>query len=354
MAAKLKTAILGATGYSGLELTRILERHPRVEKPLLLQRPSDGANGHTGNGALHLEEIFPELSGNGEYPLHVLSWRELKRQGVELLFLATPHEASRALAPEVIAQGLRVIDLSGAWRLKQERHRAIYGFADADEARAATLMEQAIYGLPELNADCIKKAQLVANPGCYATSVILALAPLLSAGVIDREHGIISDSKSGVSGAGKSPTARTHFVAVADNLSAYSVFEHRHLGEIAEQLGLKDEQMTFTPHLLPIPRGILSTIYLRLNRAMSGAEIEQCLREFYAQKNWVRVFPAMKLPQLRFSLHTNYCDLGFCLADDCRRLVMVSCLDNLLKGAAGQAVQNMNWMFGWDEREGLQ
>jgi N-acetyl-gamma-glutamyl-phosphate reductase len=195
---------------------------------------------------------------------------------------------------------------------------------------------------------------LVANPGCYATSVILALAPLLKAGMVDRTRGIVSDSKSGVSGAGKAPTSRTHFVSVADNFSAYSVFNHRHLGEMVEQLGLQDSDLTFTPHLLPIPRGILSTIYVRLERTMKATEVEDCLREFYAGKHWVRVFAAPRLPELQFSLHTNYCDLGFCLAEDGQRLVLVSCVDNLLKGAAGQAVQNMNLMYGWDEREGLQ
>jgi N-acetyl-gamma-glutamyl-phosphate reductase len=356
MAAKLKVGVLGATGYSGLELTRILHRHPGVERPVLLRR--EGASDESGNGvknaASDLADIFPELSGNGGYPLQSLSWSDLKREGVELIFLATPHEASRAIVPQAIAHGLRVIDLSGAWRLKQEHHRAIYEFEDADAAAAAKLTARAVYGLPELNADCIANAQLVANPGCYATSVILALAPLVNAGVVDREHGIISDSKSGVSGAGKSPAPRTHFVAVADNLSAYSVFEHRHFGEIVEQLGLDDTELTFTPHLLPIPRGILSTIYSRLNRTMAAAEVEALLRNFYEGHKWVRIFASPSLPQVQFSLHTNYCDLGFCLAADGRRLVMVSCVDNLLKGAAGQAVQNMNLMYGWDEREGLQ
>src|SRR5271157_3620512 len=348
MAAKLKTAVLGATGYSGLELTRILLRHPRLEKPVLLRRTADNGS------ASDLADLFPALSGNGGYPLHPLSWPALKQQGVQLLFLATPHEVSRSLVPEAIAHGLRVVDLSGAWRLKEEQHRAIYGFEDANAVTAADLTKKAVYGLPELNGDRIAAAQLVANPGCYATSVILALAPLLRAGLIDRGRGIISDSKSGVSGAGKAPTARTHFVSVADNLSAYAVFNHRHLGEMIEQLGLADTELTFTPHLLPIPRGILSTIYVHLSRAMKAAELESCLRDFYSGRHWVRVFVTPTLPQLQFSLHTNYCDLGFCLAEDGRRLVLVSCVDNLLKGAAGQAVQNMNLMYGWDEGEGLQ
>ena len=197
MTAKLKTAVLGATGYSGLELTRILLRHPRLEKPVLLRRAADQSS------ALDLADVFPVLSGNGGYPLHSLSWPAVKQQGIDLLFLATPHEASRTLVPEALAQGLRVIDLSGAWRLKEEQHRAIYNFQDSDAATAAQLTEKAVYGLPELNGDRVANAALVANPGCYATSVILALAPLLKAGVVDRTHGIVSDSKSGVSGAGK-------------------------------------------------------------------------------------------------------------------------------------------------------
>jgi N-acetyl-gamma-glutamyl-phosphate reductase len=278
----------------------------------------------------------------------------MKQQGVELLFLATPHEVSRSIVPEALSHGLRVIDLSGAWRLKEEQHRAIYNFQDSDAVTATELTEKAVYGLPELNGDRVANAALVANPGCYATTVILALAPLLRSGVVDRSRGIISDSKSGVSGAGKEPSAKTHFVSVADNLSAYSVFNHRHVGEMVEQLALGAGELTFTPHLLPIPRGIMSTIYVHLSREMTPMEVESCFRHFYSGKRWIRVFQTPQLPQVQFCLHTNYCDLGFCLAEDGRRLVLVCCIDNLLKGAAGQAVQNMNRMYGWAEDEGLQ
>ena len=347
MAAKVQTAVLGATGYSGFELTRLLLRHDQLQKPLLMKRES-------GSGGSDLAEAFPALSGNGGYPLVAFSIEKLKRSGVDLLFLATPHELSRSLVPEIVRAGVRVIDLSGAWRLRREEHRGVYGFDDADVKAVHEVMSKTVYGLPELHRDAIAEATLVANPGCYATSVILALAPLVKADLVDRSRGIVSDSKSGVSGAGKEATARTHFVSVADNLSAYGVFKHRHLGEMVEQLELRSDELMFTPHLLPIPRGILSTIYVHLSRAMTVREVESCYQKYYEGRCWVRVFSPPQLPEIQYSLHSNHCDIGFCLADDGRRLVIVSCVDNLLKGAAGQAVQNMNVMYGWNEAEGLQ
>ena len=345
MAAQLKTAVLGATGYAGFELARLLMRHPRLSKPMLFSREDE--NSATRN----LAEVFPHVSGNGTSELEPFSWRKLKSAGVDLLFLATPHELSRELVPIALEHGLRVVDLSGAWRLKHSINQQVYGFKD--EADAAAINQSAVYGLPELRASQIKQANVVANPGCYATSIILALAPLICAGTVDLEHGVICDSKSGVSGAGKQPTQRTHFVEIAENLSAYALFGHRHTGEILEQLNLAPEQLVFTPHLLPIPRGILSTIYVRLRQPSSAAAVESCLRHFYSSKPWVRIFATPRLPEIQFSLRTNFCDIGAVLDADGKRLILISCLDNLVKGAAGQAVQNMNVMFGWDEREGL-
>jgi N-acetyl-gamma-glutamyl-phosphate reductase len=343
----IQPAVVGATGYAGFELARLLARHPYAKKPVLFTR-----NGEAGTTA-KLDELYPHVSGNGGYPLEPFRWETLRAKGVNVLFLATPHEVSREWVPEAVAQGVRVIDLSGAWRLETPEYRAIYDFKDENPALADKVMAQAVYGIPELHRNALKEAALVANAGCYATSIILALAPLVRAGLVNLNHGVVCDSKSGVSGAGKQPTQKTHFVEVAENLSAYSVFNHRHTGEILEQLGILPEQLIFTPHLLPIPRGILSTIYVRLNSAMTADAVEACMKKFYADSAFVRVFPAGKLPQIQYSLHTNYCDVGFTLAQDGKRLVIVSCLDNLVKGAAGQAVQNMNVMFGWNEEEGL-
>ena len=349
MTRAVQPAVIGATGYSGFELTRLLLGHPCVQKPALFRhKPEPGQ-------PTDLAEFYPQISGNGfgQLALEPFAWDALKAKGVDILFLCTPHEVSREWAIEAVDRGYRIVDLSGAWRLKHAANRAVYKFEDRDATKAALLDNEAVYGSPELHKDQIAGAELVANPGCYATSIILALAAWTKDELIDLEFGVICDSKSGVSGAGKQPTPATHFVEAADNLSAYSVFGHRHTGEMLEQLGLQSSQLQFTPHLLPIPRGILSTIYVRPKSGVDAATMEGSMKAFFAGKPWVRVFGS-RLPQIKYSLYTNYCDIGFQVSPDQSRAVIVSCLDNLVKGAAGQAIQNMNVMFGWDEREGLQ
>jgi N-acetyl-gamma-glutamyl-phosphate reductase len=242
--------------------------------------------------------------------------------------------------------------LSGAWRLQDREYRAVYKFSDEGEA-ADAVISRAVFCIPELHRKEIRGAQLVANPGCYPTSVILPLAPLLRDRLIDLDCGIVSDSKSGVSGAGKKPTQGTHFAEVSENFRAYGVFTHRHTGEILEQLALAPEQLTFSVHLLPIRRGILSSIYFRLREKAGNAEIEASLRRFHTGNCFVRIFQPPRLPEVQHVAYTNFCDIGWTLAPDGKRVMMVCCLDNLGKGAAGQAVQNMNVMYGWDETEGL-
>jgi N-acetyl-gamma-glutamyl-phosphate reductase len=337
-----------------MELARLLLRHPALQgqTPLLLGRAEAQPE---PLAALHPHLMDNNGSGLGPESLRIepFSWDLLQARGVSVLFLATPHEQSRELVPQALDRGLRIIDLSGAWRLAASENRAVYQFADEGSPIATEIQTQAVYGMPELHRAAIRNAALVANPGCYATCIILALKPLTSVGWIDLDRGIVADAKSGVSGAGKAPSAKTHFMHAADNLSAYGVFSHRHTGELLEQLSLAPDQIVFTPHLLPIPRGILSTTYVWFTQPRQPADLEDLYRGFFADSPLVRVFPAGQLPQIQYSVRTNYCDIGFQLSADGRRCVIVSCLDNLLKGAAGQAVQNMNLMAGLEEAEGL-
>jgi N-acetyl-gamma-glutamyl-phosphate reductase len=349
-----RTAVAGVSGYAGGELARLLLGHPRLNAntPTFLGRAGEAEVGPS----TYLEDLHPQLATPGNHHANEVfpfSWKRIVDSGIDVLFLATPHEQSREWVPEAIEQGVKVIDLSGAWRLKDHGNRAVYRLTDVNPEHAKELQEEAVYGCPELHRDAIRQARLVANPGCYATSIILALAPLLQAGLVDVSHGIVCDAKSGVSGAGKAATAKTHFMHAADNLSAYAVFGHRHTGELLEQLHIETDQIQFTPHLLPIPRGILSTIYLRLKHATDADAISAVLQDFYHHSPMVRLHTSPQLPEIQHVVRTNFCDLGFALAADGKRLVMVSCLDNLLKGAAGQAVQNMNLMCGWKEEEGL-
>jgi N-acetyl-gamma-glutamyl-phosphate reductase len=354
MTKTIQTAVVGVTGYAGAELARLLLRHPRLQgaPPVFAGRVDEK---DAARGGLPLSEIHPQLadSSGGNLRLEPFSWELLAGRGVEVLFLATPHEQSREWVPEALARGLRVIDLSGAWRLNEASNRAVYAFEHDGSELAASTQAQAVYGLPELHRARIAGARLIANPGCYATSIILPLRPLVAAGLVDLSRGIVADAKSGVSGAGKAPTPRTHFMYAADNLSAYGVFTHRHTGELLEQIGIDASEIIFTPHLLPIPRGILATVYVHFCEPQTRDSISMVYRKFFTGSPMVRLYDKA-LPQIQYSVRTSYADIGFQLAADGRRAVIVSCLDNLLKGASGQAVQNLNVMLGWPEAEGLE
>jgi N-acetyl-gamma-glutamyl-phosphate reductase len=335
-------AVIGVTGYTGFELATLLLRHPGIGKPTFYVRET--------NGARCLSEMFPQLRGWGEASLKPLSLETIAGSTAGTAFLATPHEVSAELVPKLLDAGLHVIDLSGAFR-----------FASADTYSTwyklptphASLLGEPVYGLPELYAERIKTAKLIANPGCYATSVILALRPLQQAGLLAAGHTVICDCKSGASGAGKEPRRDLQFMEVDGNFRAYSLFSHRHTPEILEHTGLPESRVVFSTHLLPIPRGILSSIYVMLAKQQTPQDIESLFRKFYAGRSLIRIHPVGTLPEVQHIIKTNFCDIGFALHADGNRLILVSCLDNLGKGAAGQAVQNLNLTLGLEERTGL-
>ncbi len=339
-----RVAVLGATGYAGGELIALLARHPAARIVQL------GFSGREGKESVPVEEWHPSLRGLTDVPIRVLSLDHLADSQVDLAFLATPHEASHALAPKLLERGIRVVDLSGAFRLKDSSaYGKWYGF----EHVGAAALREAVYGLPELNGTAIREARLVANPGCYATSAILALAPLLQKGLVDVEAGIVCDSKSGASGAGRSLAENLLFSSVNENCRAYGLFSHRHVPEMLQALNLAEGSFTFTPHVLPLTRGILSTLYLRAKRGVTAEEIAGVFDAYYQRAPFVRIYGHGKLPEVRSVAHTPYCDLGWQFEARTRRLVLVSALDNLGKGAASQAVQNMNLMLGCAEDAGL-
>jgi len=336
-------AVVGVTGYTGFELARILLRHPAVKSPVFYVRETQGKK--------CLAELFPQLRGVGEAPLRSLSVSEITSSNAGTAFLATPHEVSAEIAPALLEADLRVVDLSGAFRFHSADTFASWYKLPTPHA---SWLSEAVYGLPELYAAEIATSRLVANPGCYATSVILALRPLAEAGLIADGSGVVCDCKSGASGAGKDPRRDLHFVEVDENFKAYNLFSHRHTPEILDHTGLPEDRVIFSTHLLPLARGILSTIYVTLSAARAAAEIEAVFRKFYAGRSMVRIWSAGSLPELQHVAHTNFCDIGFALDPSGRRLIIVSCLDNLGKGAAGQAVQNFNHMLGLEEQTALQ
>lgn len=328
-ASPIRVAVAGATGYTGQELIRLLARHPFVS--LVAATTSSASTAKT----------LPALSRIWSGTLSQLDAEALMRDA-DLVFLALPDTAAAELAPTFADAGVRVIDLSGALRLRDEELRRQW------YPETHSLPAGLAYGLTEYARDVVKKARVVANPGCYPTAALLALKPLVDAGMLLPGADIIVDAKSGVSGAGKSPTERTHFCEVDDSFSAYGVLSHRHGAEIEQGIG---GTVTFTPHLLPIVRGILETIYVRVAPGTTDEAIGAVYDAVYKNEVFVRVV-GTALPEIKHVTHTNFCDIGWRL-DKSGRMIIVSVIDNLVKGASGQAVQNMNVMIGAPETAGL-
>jgi len=335
-------AVVGVSGYTGFELAKLLLRHPAGPASTFFIRDTQGAH--------CLSELFPQLRGTGRAPVRQLSVENILASSAKTAFLATPHEVSAELAPQLLEAGVKVIDLSGAFRF---RDAAVFQSWYKLPAPHATWLGSAVYGLPEFHADELAFAKLVANPGCYATSVILAVRPLVDAGILAPASQVIADCKSGATGAGKELRRDLHFSELDENLKAYNLFSHRHTPEIAEQTGVSESQLIFSTHLLPIARGILSTIYVTLVEPQSPEAIEALYRKTYASRPMVRIWKAGTLPEIRHVAHTNFADIGFTLDRSGQRLIVVSCLDNLGKGAAGQAVQNFNLLSQLEENTGL-
>ncbi len=336
-------AVVGVSGYTGFELAKLLLRHPEVEALTFYVREPQGAR--------CLTEMFPQLRGWGQAPVRELSVEAITASGAGTAFLATPHEASAELAPGLLDAGMKVVDLSGAFRFAEAA--TFERWYKAPTPHAAWLGE-AVYGLPEFYEKEIAAARLIANPGCYATSVILALRPLAAAGWIAAGDSVVCDCKSGATGAGKELRRDLQFSELDENFKAYNLFSHRHTPEIIEHTGLPESRVIFSTHLLPLARGILSTIYVTLAEPRIPEAVETLFRHAYAERPMVRIWKAGTLPELQHVAHTNFCDIGFVLDATGQRLIVVSCLDNLGKGAAGQAVQNFNHVLGVEEQTGLQ
>ncbi len=328
--------IVGFRGYSGAEAVRILSKHPHCE-PVLLEHRSDAG----GDAKLLRKSTILRASAAPE---------AVAEAGLKAVLLATPPEVSMDLAPKYLAAGAVVVDLSGAFRLgTAENYKKWY----KEEHTAADLLPSAVYGLPEYNRAATVGAKLVSNPGCYPTAANLAIRPLVAAGIVDRAAGIVCDAKSGVSGAGRKATLKNAFCEVTENFSAYSILNHRHVPEVLQTSGVAEEEFSFTAQLIPIDRGILETIYFRTVHPMDASEILAVYQAQYENEPFVRLYEAGNVPDLRAVQRTNFCDIGVIADPKTRRCVVVSAIDNLVKGAAGQAIQNLNLALGFAETAGL-
>ncbi len=337
----IRVGVIGATGYTGLELVRLLLKHPEIKISALTSERYAGQP---------IWQVFPSLLGETDQVCQSLEVEPLS-QTCDFIFTALPHKAAMEVVPKFIEHGLKVVDLSADFRLADPKV-----YEEWYEAHTAPqLLKESVYGIPELHREEIKKASLVANPGCYPTSVILALAPALRNRLID-PGSIIADSKSGVSGAGRSAVLPSLFAEVSENFKAYKVTEHRHTPEMEQELSRvagERVDLTFTPHLVPMKRGILSTLYAGLNTSISEKDILDHYQSYYSAEKFVRIRPPGFLPATAEVIGSNYCDIGLRVDKKRNRLIVISVIDNLVKGASGQAIQNMNLMLGFEESTGI-
>ena len=325
----IRVGVLGATGYGGQELLRLLARHSNIEITLAM---SSNKNEE--------KRTLSALTGICSKEIEPLSLDKIAKP-TDAVFLALTENASAAILPEIAETGIRVFDLSGSFRLNNSTVRKRW-YPDTPEIKTPP-----VYGLTERKRAELREAKVIACPGCYPTATLLALEPLVSENVLDGEIEI--DAKSGISGAGKKPSERTHFSECYGNVSAYGIFEHRHAAEMEQELG---KQVTFVPHLVPLNRGLIATIYTHVKDSITYENITALYEEAYADSPFVRLRKE-SLPEIKYVANTNFCDVGWRLDKNSGRLIIVSCLDNLVKGAAGQALQNFNVVYGFDERTGL-
>ncbi len=339
---KIRVGIIGATGYTGVELLRLLLQHPEVEVTALTSQKYAG---------IPIDQVFPSLTRTLSLKCEELNVDQISKK-TDFIFTAVPHKTAMEIVPVFYRKGKRIVDLSADFRLKDA---SIYE-KWYQKHTSADLLKESVYGLPELHREKIRKAKIVGNPGCYPTGALIGLIPLVKKGAVSLEN-IVIDSKSGVSGAGRDVVLESLFCEVNEGVKAYKIFEHRHLPEIEQELSQmvqKKVAVTFVPHLIPMDRGILTTIYLILTKKWKAEEVLNTFQEHYQKEPFIRIYPKGKLPNTKDVRGSNYCDIGVKVNEADGRIVIVTAIDNLVKGASGEAVQNMNIMLGYPETMGLE
>lgn len=338
----LQAAIVGGTGYGAVELIRLLQKHPNVQLKSVISHSQSGTE---------INEVYPHLTDILNIQMDEWNIQKLKNE-VDAVFFATPSGVSSKLVPHCIDHGLKCIDLSGDFRLYSQD---VYSEWYEKEAPPKQYLKLATYGLTEIYEEEIKNSSFVANPGCYPTATLLGLIPAIKAGLV-KTGSIIVDGKSGVSGAGKSLSLNTHFSEINENIKAYKVGKHQHIPEIEQFLTKESDEevkISFTTHMIPMTRGIMCTIYFQLTEQKTTSELIELYSELYKNKPFVRIRKEGAIPTTKEVLGSNFCDIGLFVDERTNRCTVISVIDNLVKGAAGQAIQNLNVMYGWDEQTGL-